>query len=364
LKHIDLSGSQNLIETPDLSGIPNLVKLKLEHCTILSKVHPSIGFLRQLKWLNLHDCKSLERLVDEMRLESLEYLNLSGCSRLNKLPDFVGNMTSLHELYLDGTTIKELPLSFKTLSSLVSLNISDCSRLEKIPKNFISGMECLKHLWVAGSGSDLISLLMPNWFSSLSSLRELDFSNCNLSDGAIPNDLCWLSSLEILILSGNKFTRIPDIWQLSKLEKLNLSYCNLLDGAIPNDLSGVSSLRFLKLSGNNFTRMPDSVAQLSLLLGLDLEDCSWLQVLPKLPLGLACLFIKACPSLKMFYNQMDVWTSNEILRSTDCSFAAIDIDYDGKPSKILYLHPRSPLWIESNAVSLLLISFLTHKIEL
>jgi Leucine-rich repeat (LRR) protein len=60
-------------------------------------------------------------------------------------------------------------------------------------------MECLKHLYVGGSatrklpigsGPDpIISLLIPNSFSSLSSLRKLDLSYCNLSDGAIPSDL-------------------------------------------------------------------------------------------------------------------------------------------------------------------------------
>jgi Leucine-rich repeat (LRR) protein len=303
-----------------------------------------------------------------MRSESLRSLYLSGCSRLNKLPDFVGNMTSLWYLHLNGTAIKELPFSSKTLRSL---DISNCSRLEKIPKDFISVMERPSRICVAGSGSDLISILMPNSFSSLSSLRELDFSNYNLSDGAIPNDLCCLSSLQHLNLSGNKFTRIPDIWQLSKLVSLNLSHCcNLLDVAIPNDLSGIFSLKCLILSGNNFTRLPDTLAQLSRLERLYLEDCSRLQVLQKLPFRLNLLAIKGCPLLKMFYDQLDVWTSNEILRSTDCSFAATYIDYDGKPRMILYLHPQSPLWIERGSlwiekpVSLLLISFLLHKIKL
>jgi Leucine-rich repeat (LRR) protein len=366
LKCIDLSFSKNLVEIPDLSGVPNLEKLELECCTNLSKAHPSTGFLRRLRKLDLRDCKSLERLADEIRSESLEQLVLSGCSRLNKLPDFVGNMTSLWYFHLDGTAIKELSLSFKSLLSLIYLNISNCSRLEKIPKDLISGMERLKNLSVAGSSSDVISILMPNSFSSLSSLRKLDFSNCNLSDGAIPNDFCYLSSLEHLNLSRNKFTRIPDIWQLSKLEYLNLSHCcNLLDVAIPNDLSGISSLKCLNLSRNNFTRLPDTLAQLSGLEELYLEDCSRLQVLPKLPFRLNLLCIEGCPLLKMFYDQLDVWTSNEILRSIDCSFAATYIDYDGKPSKILYLHPRSPLWTKCNYnVSLSLISFLTHKIEL
>jgi len=295
LKLIDLSFSKNLVETPDLSEVPNLEKLNLEYCTSLSKVHPSTGFLIHLRSLNLQGCKSsLGRLVDEMRSKPRGYLYLSKHSSCGLIP------------------------------------------------------ELRRKICVAGSGSDLISILMPTSFSSLRSLIKLDFSNCNLSDGAIPNDLCCLSSLRDLNLSGNKFTRIPDIWQLSELITLNLSYCNLFDAAIPNDLSGMSSLYHLNLSGNNFTRLPDTLAQLSRLDELDLEDCSRLQVLPKLPFGLTELSIRNCPSLKMFYEQMDVWISNEILRSTHWSSVALHCDYDGKPSKILYLHPRSPLWIASD----------------
>ncbi|XP_059429710.1 disease resistance protein RPV1-like [Corylus avellana] len=242
-------------------------------------------------------------------LESLEHLNLSGCSRLNKIPDSVSNMTSLRNLSLNETAIKKLPLSFKRLSSLVVLNISDCSRLEKIPKNLLSGMKCLEYLWVGrsvirkfsiGSGPDpMISLLLPNSFSCLSYLRELD-----------------------------------------------LSYCNLSDGAIPNDLSCLSSLYYLTLSGNKFTRIPDSVAQLSNLCDLVLNDCSWLQVLPKLPLGLKVLGVKNCPLLESFDNkQMEMWrSSNEKLRSIDYSVVQAYFDYDGNPFKILRLHPRSPVW--------------------
>ncbi|XP_059428989.1 TMV resistance protein N-like [Corylus avellana] len=340
LKHIDLRESQNLIKTPDLSGVPNLEKLDLECCTSLSIVHPSIQFLRRLKLLNLQGCKSLKRLPDEICLKTLETVNLSGCSRLNKIPDSVGNMTSLRYLYLEGTAIKKLPLSFKKLLSLVTLNISNCSRLVKIPENLLSGMECRRRLYVGrsatrklpiGSGPDpIISHLLPNSFSSLSCLRLLDLSYRNLSDGAIPSDLSCLFSL-------------------SNLDTLDLSYCNLLDGAIPSDLSYcLSSLDDLNLSGNKFTRIPDSVAQLSNLSYLDLKDCSWLQVLPKLPLGLTNLSVRNCPSLELFYKQMEMWSSNEKLPGIDGSVVQAYIDDQGKPFKILRLHPRSCLWSEES----------------
>ncbi|KAE8037648.1 hypothetical protein FH972_010221 [Carpinus fangiana] len=223
----------------------------------------------------------------------------------------MGNITSLQHLNLQGTGIKKIPRSFKRLTSLVTLIISNCSRLEKIPKNLLSDMKCLTDfnargsaIWI-GSGPDPIkSLLLPNSLSSLSSLKELD-----------------------------------------------LSYCNLSYEAIPSDLSCLLRLFSLRLSGNKFTRIPDSVAQLSSLVALELDDCSCLQVLPKLPLGLVRLSVRNCPSLEWLYKQMEIMlrTSNEKLRSNiDCSFVEAYIDYDGKPFKILHLHPRSPLWTESS----------------
>jgi Leucine-rich repeat (LRR) protein len=300
LKRIDLSDSQNLIETPDLSEVPNLETLNLKGCRSLSKVHPSIGILKQLTWLHLY-----------------------GCSSLEKIPNIVGNITSLRYLNLQGTAIEMIPPSFKGLTSLLSLDISNCSRLEKIPENLLSGMECLDSLHVdgrelpIGSGPNTVkSLLLPNSLSSLRFLRKLDFSYCNLSDEAIPSDLSCLPLLDSLRLSGNKFTRIPD-----------------------------------------------SVAQLSGLITLELDECIWLQVLPKLPLQLENLYISNCPSLELFYKQMDMWrTSNEKLRRIDSTFVQVYIDCDGKPFKMLHLHPRSALWTEvrESTVSLLLISFLTH----
>ncbi|KAH7568375.1 hypothetical protein JRO89_XS07G0283500 [Xanthoceras sorbifolium] len=48
LKTIKLSHFQNLIRTPDFTGVPNLEKLELEDCTGLLEVHQSVGFLQRL----------------------------------------------------------------------------------------------------------------------------------------------------------------------------------------------------------------------------------------------------------------------------------------------------------------------------
>ncbi|XP_035542996.1 disease resistance protein RUN1-like [Juglans regia] len=71
LKVFDLSYSENLIEIPDLTGVPNLERVYLEGCRSLCEVHPSIGSLKQLNELQLDKCTSLEKLPDLSNLECL-----------------------------------------------------------------------------------------------------------------------------------------------------------------------------------------------------------------------------------------------------------------------------------------------------
>ncbi|XP_035551745.1 disease resistance protein RPV1-like [Juglans regia] len=179
LKRFDLSGSLNLLETPNFTGVPILETLDLEGCTSLSKLHKSIGVLKQLRRLNLHACKRLKRFPNEISLESLEYFYLSDCSRFEKFPDIVGSMTSLWLLYLDGTAIKELPPSFKSLCGLSILSLHNCKNLS----------------------------IFPSVIYSLSSLKILDVSNC-LALGGI-QDMNGEGYLEQLYKAGTaiKFTK-------------------------------------------------------------------------------------------------------------------------------------------------------------
>ncbi|KAG2696282.1 hypothetical protein I3760_07G051800 [Carya illinoinensis] len=186
LKCFDLSGSQYLLETPDLTGVPNLETLDLEGCTSLSKVHKSVGVLKQLRRLNLHACKRLKSFPNEISMESLEHFYLSDCSRFEKFPDIVGNMNSLRLLYLNGTAIKELPLSFKSLCGLSILSLYNCKKLS----------------------------IFPSVICCLSSLKILDISNC-LALGGI-QDWNGEGYLEQLYTGGTaikftKFFAVPNI---------------------------------------------------------------------------------------------------------------------------------------------------------
>ena len=192
LKLIDLTDSQNLIETPDFTGVPYLKELILRGCTRLYKIHPSLGNLKQLIQLDLNGCKCLEILPLKINLESLEVLDLSGCSRLKKLPEIVGNMSRLSKLSLHGCNVLSPTRSNKLLS------FSLMQRRSPDPMG-------------------MLVRILPG-------LTKLNLSYCNIQ--AIPDDLGCLSSLEELNLTGNNFVCLPkSINRLSKLKHLLLTGC-------------------------------------------------------------------------------------------------------------------------------------------
>ncbi|KAK9933058.1 hypothetical protein M0R45_020271 [Rubus argutus] len=284
LRHIDMTGSLYLIEIPDFTEIPLLETLVLEACTSLVKVHQSLGSLKKLKYLNKRKCKSVESIPPFTSLESLETLNLASCSRLKMVPEIEGNMKSLSVLYLDGTSIEKLPPSVARLTGLTTLSLRHCSKLVEIPENlncmqnleqldigrtairdssFLVGMKNLKSLYCEGCKGDAPRrLLSPASLSSLTSLIDLDLSDCNLMDEDIPDDLSSLISLRVLYLSSNCFVRLPEsFYQLSKLETLFLRNCRTLE-LVPKKLP--LSLEFVHAEGcTSLMDYPDQIKVLT-----------------------------------------------------------------------------------------------------
>ncbi|GMY39807.1 TMV resistance protein N-like [Fagus crenata] len=337
LKFIHLDSSYKLIETPDLTKVPNLEELVLKDCINLLEVHQSIGVHKKLKVLNLEECKNLKSLPSKFEMESLEILILSKCAKVKKIPEFGGNMECLCKLYLDGIAISKLPASIEYLTGLASLilrdcknlvclpstifnlkllkevDISGCSKFERLPE-ILGNAESVEELDVSGTavrhvpssigrlknlkrlsfqGCKGLSSSNKSWYEricsyskqmspdhvglspllGLCSLTELNLSDCNLK--AIPNDIGSLFSLERLILSGNKLVCLPE------------------------SLGQLSHLRSLNLSKNNLECLPKSLGQLFILMELYVTDCTHLKSLPKLPLKIDTINAQGCKSLEM-----------------------------------------------------------------
>ncbi|KAF2561297.1 hypothetical protein F2Q70_00017957 [Brassica cretica] len=107
LKEMDLSGSQNLIEMPDLSKATNLETLKLRNCYSLVKLPSSIPHPNKLTTINLKNCRNLETIPIGISLKSLDVLNLYGCSMLRTIPLFSVNISHLNDqLVLDALAVQ------------------------------------------------------------------------------------------------------------------------------------------------------------------------------------------------------------------------------------------------------------------
>ena len=117
---MDLDGSVNLKEIPDLSMATNLETLNFENCKSLVELPSFIRNLNKLLKLNMAFCNSLETLPTGFNLKSLDRLSFSECTKLKTFPKFSTNISVLN---LFGTNIEEYP-SHLHLENLVEFSIS------------------------------------------------------------------------------------------------------------------------------------------------------------------------------------------------------------------------------------------------
>ena len=244
LRVMDLSHSQHLVECPDVSGAPSLETLNLSGCASLHEVHPSIAQLKNLKTLNLENCKMLQYFPRITGLESLEVLNLEATSII-ELPSSVGYLQGLHSLNMrDCKSLSTLSVNIYALKSLKTLILSGCSELERFPE-ITEVMEHLENLLLDGTSIREL----PHSIDRLKGLMLLNLRKCK-DLRSLPNRICDLNSLETLIVSG-----------CSRLNKL------------PEDLGKLQSLRNFQAGGSAITQPPTSLANLTNLEELSFSGC-------------------------------------------------------------------------------------------
>ncbi|WJZ87725.1 hypothetical protein VitviT2T_007086, partial [Vitis vinifera] len=351
LKILNLSGSRQLTEI-SFSNMPNLEKLKLEDCTSLNVVDPSIGDLKNLTTLNLSGCKNLTSLPSSIQyLDSLEIMDLDQCSNFEEFPEMKGSpMKALSNLVLDGCGIKEFPSSIELLTELQSLFLSDCKNLRSLPSSIcrlkslkiLSLNDCsnldtfpeitedMKYLGILDlSGTGIKEL--PSSIQNLKSLWRLDMSNCLVTP---PDSIYNLRSLTYLRLRGccsnlEKFPKNPE--GFCTLERLDLSHCNLMV-SIPSGISQLCKLRYL-----------------------DISHCKMLQDIPELPSSLREIDAHYCTKLEMLsspssllWSSLLKWfnpTSNEHLNCKESKMILI-LGNGGIPGWVLHQEIGSQVRIE------------------
>jgi len=194
--------------------------------------------------LRLDYCLSLKTLPESMgNLKSLQTLNVAWCLQLEKLPESLGDLESLTELFANRTAIKQLPTSARYLKKLTKLSFGGYNYSPDLPsKSLFSRFSS----WLSPQSCSSSKAMLPAFFTSFSSLKELNLSYAGLSEATRSIDLGSLSFLEDLDLSGNKFFDLPSgISLLPKLQCLRVEKCsNLLSiSELP------SSVQFLSING-------------------------------------------------------------------------------------------------------------------
>ncbi|KAJ8749012.1 hypothetical protein K2173_013455 [Erythroxylum novogranatense] len=283
------------------------LRIRAKEDSLLSQVKYEIfnSFWR-LRSLCLAQNKSITHLPNSRSgfLEALEVLDLHSCSNLITFPEISSNVK---ELNLNKSAIRQIPTSsVERLSKLKHLWMEDCRELESLPSNF---------------------------FSKLTSLRELDLSGCS-GFKVLPEILEPTKHVVFLNLSETAIEKLPSFigfcnerWFInmsncSKLasyprssencfsedimwaESLNLSNCNLRE--LPEDMSFLSFVDSLDLRKNDFERIPTTFKQLSELKFLYINDCERLRSLPELPSNVRKIFAFRCRSLK------EIWTLKQL----------------------------------------------------
>ncbi|XP_022875449.1 TMV resistance protein N-like [Olea europaea var. sylvestris] len=308
LERLNLSNCKSLEEIhPSLGNLKKLVYLNLAHCIKLKTLPPSIH-LELLKTLVLWECVKLEKFPEVTgEMECLSELHLEGTA-IKELHHSIIKITGLVLINLGKCkNLKSLPDSICELKCLHTLNLSDCSKLEKLPEN-LGQIQSLEELLVDGTAI----AQPPQSIACLTNLNVLSFSRCKRPksrSSLFPADLgssvslSGVLPLQKLRLTGSDQTKDtlpaprPSLSGLCSLKKLYLSSCDLLE-ELSADLCSLSSLEELDLSGNNFVEFRARISELPRLKILKLESCTRLESLPDLPESIAVLYADECHLLQ------------------------------------------------------------------
>ncbi|KAK4269098.1 hypothetical protein QN277_022301 [Acacia crassicarpa] len=271
LQEIDLSGSTQLQELPDLSKCLNLKVVHLMHCESLCDVHSSVLSLHSLVKLNLYGCMKLKSLKSEIHLKSLQNIDVDRCYNLKEfslssdelrllkldqiaieiLHSSVGRSINLEELNLCGFRLMGLPNQLSCLTSLTILRLSNCEFIDDLKLHvFFNGMLSLREVVLDGC-CNIIEL--PNNTKHLLGLERLMLLNCRrlFSLPDLP------PSISELFVVENKLLEIVPTWRPLSDDSKYFSFANcvqLNEQSLHNIMEAASYVTYYRSHENTIDR--------------------------------------------------------------------------------------------------------------
>ncbi|XP_028801903.1 protein SUPPRESSOR OF npr1-1, CONSTITUTIVE 1-like [Neltuma alba] len=317
LERLGLMHCQSLTGIPDSIGnLISLSELRLFGSAI-GEIPSSIGSLSYLKELSVGNCKFLNKLPESVKsLVSIVELQLDGAA-ITDLPDEIGNMTLLKKLEMRNCQMKYLPKSIGNLTALTTWNIFKGNIVE-LPDS-IGRLENLVHLRL-----DQCKMLrrLPHSIGHLKSLFHLRMEETGLTE--LPQSFGMLTSLRTLKMAKkSENNMLEDSFVISSFLCNMIFLCDLdargwrISGKIPDNFENLSSLETLNLSQNKFYSLPSSMAGLSFLKELHIQNCIELVSLPALPSSLTRLNATNCCALQSIHDLSNLKSLKD-LNLTNC----------------------------------------------
>jgi len=180
-----------------------------------------------------------DELISVLKRVQPESIELDDFKLSPKALNEIGDIVSLKKLILIGCDIDNIPESFTKLKKLRHLQICDNDKLT----------------------------VVPDYINELTSLIELDLSNCNILNNF---DISGLVNLEHLILDdNNKLKSLPTIGNINKLYRITASNCDIKE--IPDYLMSLKDLYMIDVHFNkNLKKVPEYLTKLE-----DLVACNF-----------------------------------------------------------------------------------------
>lgn len=352
-------------ENPDESEIYNKDRL--------NKVFPDETFRNEVLRRIRVDPANIEGKVTEKQLAEIKYFAIEGNEI--KSVEGLGKLTGLEQLQMYNTSITNLPTGvedslknlqvlyiggnenpltipkFVTLTELActsssgqSWSVSQGQVLNKESKEAIEAMPLLKSLILNNNYNEQenYSIAEEIDYSKLSSLEILDLSSNQLTK--LPESILSLQKLENLYLENNKIT-LPDSFKgkLNSLKELSLFGCGL--NSIPECIFELEGLNQLVLNNNIIKVVPSDIEKLVNLTELYIGNCG-LTAFPENILKLPNIF-----TLSLGYNNI-VSIPEEIKKLNKLEYLSIyDCGLKEFPKQLLSCEKLSILNLANNNIT-------------
>ena len=211
----------------------------------LKKIPEEIANLTQLKELNLSDNQITEIPEEIANLTQLQTLYLSS-NQITEILEAIANLTQLQTLYLSSNRITEIPEAIANLTQLQTLYLSS-NQITELPY-------CLKYLLKLENFGLINNKItdLPKWVGEFPALNRLGLGDVN---------------------GGNPLDTLPDcIRRLKNINELWAESCRLK--FLPKWIGELTNLKTLRLNKNYIKELPSSLARLTKLEDISLDENS------------------------------------------------------------------------------------------